>query len=188
MKSSEDVYQTILRLEGYAQLALWVRAIKYLGIYRHSALPELVARRDIPRARCVGEWPIAEPLRIHAQRLPSAIVCSAPPHSVFRLPFLRCKFHLLSTTSTAPAQACVLLLLAELYANFCMMTQRPNRELASKARSNLLFYCNIWSLCSFCSALYAGVADSGVHRRGFGGFAPSSMPFTLSYDALLGGE
>jgi len=55
MKSSEDVYQTILRLEGYAQLALWVRAIKYLGIYRHIALPELVARRDIPRTRCVGD-------------------------------------------------------------------------------------------------------------------------------------
>lgn len=30
-----------------------VRAIKYLGIYRHEALPELPARRDKPRTRRV---------------------------------------------------------------------------------------------------------------------------------------
>lgn len=33
--------QTISQLDGYPQLALLVRAIKYLGIYRHEALPNV---------------------------------------------------------------------------------------------------------------------------------------------------
>lgn len=33
--------ETMLQLDGYPQLALMVRAIKYLGIYRKVALPKL---------------------------------------------------------------------------------------------------------------------------------------------------
>jgi hypothetical protein len=43
--------QTVTRLEGYPQLALPVRTIKYLGIYRHKALLSAPASRDRPRVR-----------------------------------------------------------------------------------------------------------------------------------------
>jgi hypothetical protein len=42
--------QTVARLDGYPELALLVRAIKYLGIYRQKALLSALASRDRPRA------------------------------------------------------------------------------------------------------------------------------------------
>jgi hypothetical protein len=43
--------QTVTRPDGYPQLALPVRTIKYLGIYRHKALLSAPASRDRPRVR-----------------------------------------------------------------------------------------------------------------------------------------
>jgi hypothetical protein len=43
--------QNVARLDGYPQLALPVRTIKYLGIYRHEALLSALASRDRPRVR-----------------------------------------------------------------------------------------------------------------------------------------
>ena len=40
----------------YPQLALLVRAIKYLGIYRQEALPKLPASCDSPRVRRTDGW------------------------------------------------------------------------------------------------------------------------------------
>jgi hypothetical protein len=43
--------QLAARLDGYPQLALPVRTIKYLGIYRQKALLSALASRDRPRVR-----------------------------------------------------------------------------------------------------------------------------------------
>jgi hypothetical protein len=42
--------QTVARLDGYPELALLVRTIKYLGIYRQKALLSALASRDRPLA------------------------------------------------------------------------------------------------------------------------------------------
>lgn len=52
MDSSEKIYQIFSSLDGYPELALLVRAIKYLGIYRQKALPELRAGRKSSRKAC----------------------------------------------------------------------------------------------------------------------------------------
>jgi hypothetical protein len=66
MESRADVCKrTPHSSKDYPQLALVVRAIKYLGIYRHEAQPKCGASREGRRVRrtvLMDGWSIAEPL------------------------------------------------------------------------------------------------------------------------------
>jgi hypothetical protein len=64
--------QTFLQLGSYPLLALLVRAIKYLGIYRHEALPTLgQAMIVLAKGALIVVLSIAEPLTRVFQLLPT---------------------------------------------------------------------------------------------------------------------
>lgn len=76
--SVECLEQNFSQLDGYPQLALVVRAIKYLGIYRQEALPKLGASCDNPcERRYVCDLSLVEPSTNQVQLCPKSMFAAA---------------------------------------------------------------------------------------------------------------